>query len=204
MAEQISTSAECAQGSASMGSNDSHQHDVRLRRQCWLLAAALLSFLFAQAAEQPQLTLKDMQGVNHSIADYRGKIVVLNFWATWCVPCKDEMPIFGEVDKRYRAQGVVVLAASLDDEKTRKYINQFARSYKMNFPILVDATSDDMKRIGLGEMVPSTLFLDRDGTVAGKILGQAPKKDVFRRVEWLLSDRQGEPPEPVTYTTKKR
>jgi thiol-disulfide isomerase/thioredoxin len=186
-----------------MGSNDS-QHNARLRRQCWLFAAALLLVLPAQAAEQPELSLKDTHGTTHSIAEYRGKIVVLNFWATWCVPCKDEMPIFSEVDKRYREKGVVVLAASLDDEKTKKYINPFARSYKMTFPILVDATSAEMKLLGLGEMVPSTLFLDRDGTVAGKILGQAPKKDVFRRVEWLLSDRQGESPEPVTDTTKKR
>src|SRR5215475_5145355 len=141
MAEQISTSAECAQGSASMGSNDS-QNDIRLRRQCWLLAAALLSFLPAQAAEQPELSLKDTHGTTHSIAEYRGKIVILNFWATWCIPCKDEIPIFREVDKRYREKGVVVLAASLDDEKTKKYINQFTRSYKMNFPILVEATSD--------------------------------------------------------------
>jgi thiol-disulfide isomerase/thioredoxin len=173
-------------------------------QRCGAVLALLLCSLLAQAAERPELTLKDTQGVAHSIADYRGKVVVLNFWATWCIPCKEEMPIFAEVDKRYHDRDVIVLAASLDDQRTRKYIAQFARSYKMSFPILVDATSDDMKRIGLGEMVPSTLFLDRDGTVAGKILGQAPKKDVFRRVEWLLSDRHGEPPEAVTDTTKKR
>src|SRR5215468_6676101 len=100
-AEQISTSAECAPGSASMKSNDS-QHDVRLGRQCWFFAAALLLIISAQAAEQPKLRLKDTQGTMHSIADYRGKIVVLNFWATWCIPCKEEMPIFSDVDKRYR------------------------------------------------------------------------------------------------------
>ena len=61
-----------------------------------------------------------------------------------------------------------------------------------------------MKRIGLGEMVPSTLFIDRDGMVAGKILGLAGKKDVVRLVEWLLGSRQGEPPEAVTDNTKKR
>jgi len=186
-----------------MKSNDS-QHDVRLGRQCWFFAAALLLIISAQAAEQPKLRLKDTQGTMHSIADYRGKIVVLNFWATWCIPCKEEMPIFSDVDKRYRDKDVVVLAASLDEEKTKKYINQFARSYKMTFPILIDATPADMKLVGLGEMVPSTLFLDRDGTVAGKILGQAPRKEVFRRVEWLLGDRQGEPPEPVIDTSKKK
>ena len=164
----------------------------------------LLPSCLGQTADHPELTLKDIHGVAHSIEDYRGKIVVLNFWATWCIPCKEEMPIFGEVDKRYWDRGVVVLAASLDEQKTKKYINQFARSYKMNFPILLDATPDDMKRVGLGEMVPSTLFVDRNGAVAGKILGQASKKDVLPRVEWLLGDRQGEPPQAVTDNTKKR
>ena len=78
------------------------------------------------------------------------------------------------------------------------------RAFAVDFWPLVDATPDDMKRIGLGEMVPSTLFIDRDGTIVGKILGQAGKKDVVRRVEWLLGSRQGEPPEAVTDNTKKR
>ena len=175
-----------------------------LLKPWWILILLLSSAALMPAADRPALTLKDMQGVTHSIEDYRGKLVVVNFWATWCIPCKEEMPIFTEVDKRYRERGVVVLAASLDEQRTKKYINQFARSYKMTFPILVDATTEDMKHVGLGEMVPSTLFLDRDGSVAGKILGQATKKDVLPRVEWLLGERQGEPPQAVTDNTKKR
>lgn len=187
-----------------MGTSSFHHHYPYLRRGCGLIFAILLSNLTIYAADRPELSLKDMQGVTHSIEEYRGKIVLVNFWATWCIPCKEEMPIFTEVDKRYRERGLVVLAASLDEQKTKKYINQFARSYKMTFPILVDATPEDMKRVGLGEMVPSTLFLDRDGTVAGKILGQAGKKDILPRVEWLLGDRQGSAPDPVTDNTKKR
>lgn len=175
-----------------------------LMRRGILIIVVLSSPALMRAADRPALTLKDVLGVTHSIEDYRGKIVVVNFWATWCIPCKEEMPIFTEVDKRYRERGVVVLAASLDEPRTKKYINQFARSYKMTFPILVDATADDMKHVGLGEMVPSTLFVDRDGSVAGKILGQATKKDVFPRLEWLLGDRQAEPPQALTDNTKKR
>ena len=196
-------SAECVQEYLSMARNSFRQDDHYLRYES-VISAVLLSGLLVQAANRPELSLKDMQGVTRSIEDYRGKIVIVNFWATWCIPCKEEMPIFSEVDKRYRDRGVVVLAASLDEQKTKKYINQFARSYKMNFPILIDATPDDMKRVGLEEMVPSTLFLDRDGTVAGKILGQAAKKDVLPRVEWLLGDRQGEPPQALTDNTKTR
>lgn len=145
----------------------------------------------------PQLELKDAQGNVHHLADYQGKIVVLNFWATWCVPCKAEMPIFVDVSKKYRDRGVVVLAASLDDETTRKYVTQFARAFKMDFPILLDASTDTMREVGLGDAIPSTLFLDADGNVAGKIQGQARRKDVLHRIEWLLGNHEGKAPESV-------
>ena len=151
----------------------------------------------------PQLELKDIQGNIHSLAGYRGKIVVLNFWATWCIPCKTEMPIFVEVHRKYHDRGVAVIAASVDDEATQKYIAQFARSYKMEFPVLVNASTDTMREIGLGEAIPSTLFLDAEGNVVGKILGQAKKKDVLHRVEWLLGNHEGNAPESVTDTLRR-
>src|SRR5258708_6614852 len=137
----------------------------------------------------PNLTLKDAAGNAHSLSDYRGKIVVLNFWATWCVPCKDEMPIFAEAYKRYNQRGIVILAASLDDDKTRKYVPKFVRSYKMDFPVLMDATSATMQQIGLGDSLPSTVFFDDKGNEVGKIIGQARKKDVLDRIEQMLARR---------------
>ena len=96
------------------------------------------------------------------------------------------MPIFSEAYKRYQQRGLVVLAASLDDAATKKFVAKFAHAYKMDFPVLLDATSDMMKQMGLGDSVPSTLFLDENGNVSGKISGQARKKDVFTRIEQLL------------------
>jgi thiol-disulfide isomerase/thioredoxin len=144
-----------------------------------------LGSVFAQA--QAELTLKDIDGKSHNLSEYRGKIVVLNFWATWCIPCKDEMPIFSEADRQYRPRGVVVLAASLDDAKTRKYVEKFAHAYKMNFTILMDATSANMRQLGLGESIPSTIFFDENGNPVAKIKGQAHKKDVFSNIEQLLN-----------------
>jgi len=149
-----------------------------------MLFLLCLGSAFGQS--QPALSLKDAAGQTHNLSDYRGKIVVLNFWATWCVPCKEEMPIFSEAYKRYQQRGLVVLAASLDDAATKKFVAKFAHTYKMDFPVLLDATSDMMKQMGLGESVPSTLFLDENGNVAGKISGQARKKDVFAHIEQLL------------------
>ena len=151
-----------------------------------LLTLVLLLTSAAPGPSVPQLSLKDVHGNTHTLVDYRGKIVVLNFWATWCVPCKQEMPIFVDINKKYRDRGVAVIAASLDDDSTRKYIASFASTFKMDFPILVDANSDIMHELGLGESIPSTIFLDAEGNVVGKILGQARRKDVFRRVEWLF------------------
>jgi thiol-disulfide isomerase/thioredoxin len=151
-----------------------------------VLTIVLLFAATAFRPVQPQLSLKDMQGQLHNLSEYKGKVVILNFWATWCVPCKQEMPIFVDVSRKYRDRGVVVVAASLDDDTTRKYIPQFARSFKMDFPILVDARFENMQELGLGESIPSTVFLDPEGNVAGKILGQAKRKDVLHQLDALL------------------
>ena len=166
------------------------------------LAAVLLLATLAFPSP-PQLELKDAQGTIHHLADYHGKIVVLNFWATWCVPCKAEMPIFVDVNRKYRDRGVVVLAASLDDDTTRKYVSQFAHVYKMDFPVLLDASAVTMRAVGLGDAIPSTLFLDADGNVVGKIQGQAKRKDVLHRIEWLLGNHEGKAPESETDTLPK-
>jgi peroxiredoxin len=164
--------------------------------------SSILVFLLCLAAAagpiQPRLSLKDVDGKTHTLADYHGKIVVLNFWATWCVPCKEEMPFFAEAQKKYGERNVVILAASLDDDKTKKYVHRFAQSYKMDFPILLDATTDLMKEFGLGDRVPSTIFLDAQGNLAGKIEGQARKKDLFNHIEKLINSQAGTQP-----TTKK-
>jgi peroxiredoxin len=149
------------------------------------------------SSSMPNVELRDTQGNIHNLTQYRGKIVVLNFWATWCVACKTEMPIFVDLHKKYRDRGVVVLAASIDDESTRRYVSQYAHVYKMEFPILMDASTAIMHQLGLGDGLPSTVFFDSDGNIVGKILGQVQKKDVLRRIEWLLGNRQGQPPQAM-------
>jgi len=157
------------------------------------LAIALLLAAMGPSPVRPEISLNDAQGKHHSLADYRGKIVVLNFWATWCVGCKQEMPIFVDVYKKYRDRGVIVLAASVDDESTKKYIPQFMRSYKMDFPVLLDASAGIMHDVDLGDALPSTVFLDAEGNVVGTISGTAKRKDVLERVEKLLAN-----PGPLT------
>jgi peroxiredoxin len=150
----------------------------------------LLGLATAAGQSQPKLSLKDVDGKTQTLSDYRGKIVVLNFWATWCVPCKEEMPFFVEAQKKYGQRNVVILAASLDDDRTKKYVRKFVQAYKMDFTVLLDATAESMKQFGLGETLPSTIFLDAQGSIAGKIEGQAHKKDLLNRIEKLLSHEE--------------
>ncbi|MBZ5508557.1 MAG: TlpA family protein disulfide reductase [Acidobacteriia bacterium] len=163
----------------------------------------LLCFATAACQSQPQLSLKDMDGKAHSLSDYRGKIVVLNFWATWCVPCRDEMPIFVEAQKKFGQRNLVILAASLDDARTQKYVRKFVKTYKMDFPVLLDASAELMARFGLGETVPSTIFLDTQGNIVDKIQGQARRKDLLSRIGRLLSD-QDAPPKAVGQPTPQK
>jgi peroxiredoxin len=157
-----------------------------------LMIFVLLCFATAACQSGPQLSLKDLDGKIHSLADYRGKIVLLNFWATWCVPCRDEMPIFVEVQKKFGQRNVVILAASLDDARTQKYVRKFAKTYKMDFPVLLDASAELMAQFGLGETVPSTILLDTQGNIVDKIQGEARRKDLLSRLGRLVGD-QGAP-----------
>jgi thiol-disulfide isomerase/thioredoxin len=116
--------------------------------------------------------------------------VVLNFWATWCAPCREEMPLLASVQQHYAASGVQVIGASVDDPSTRNSVLEFARRFKLNFPVWLGATLADMQRIGLGGALPATAILDRDGRVAARLIGMAHRASLTTRIDWLLSDRR--------------
>ncbi|HEV8487427.1 MAG TPA: TlpA disulfide reductase family protein [Blastocatellia bacterium] len=150
--------------------------------------------------DEATLKLKDTGGRPRSLIDHRGKIVVLNFWATWCKPCRDEIPILVSLDSRYRERGVDFICASADDSSTQKNVAGFARRLKIGFPVWVGATMDDIKRLGLGNSIPATVIIDRNGAVVGRILGPVGNADLQNRIEWLLGDRQTPAPAAVVNT----
>lgn len=168
-----------------------------LLRNSFTFAFLLVVLFLTEALAQepaPAFELTDHTGRSQRLEDYRGRIVVLNFWATWCVPCATEMPIFVDVARSYGERGVAVLAASFDDEETEANIPEFMRKTGMNFPVLMGTTLDHLVLFGMAQSLPGTVFVDREGRIVFRIFGEAKRQDVVDRVEWLLGSRRGNQP----------
>jgi len=160
---------------------------------------AVLAVALAPAADPPraELSLHDSSGKKVHLRDLRGKPVILNFWATWCVPCNAEMPMLVSLEREYAPRGVLFLAASLDTAKTSGAIPAFVARYQVGFPVWRGATVDDLDRLDLGNAVPSTAFLDSGGRIVARILGQARPEEVRERLDWLTGGPAGEAPQAV-------
>jgi len=124
------------------------------------------------------------------LSQYRGKIVVLNFWATWCEPCKAELPMLVEEQEHYRDRGVIVIGASLDDATTVKKVRPFAKKEKLNFRVWIGATVDHLEKLGLGQAVPATAFFDREGNLVGRVMGELRQPELEHRIVLRTTKRE--------------
>ena len=134
----------------------------------------------------PALSLRDLTGQTQSLASYTGKIVVLNFWATWCLPCRKEMPAFVKIQNEYAAWGVQVIGASADTADSEAQVVKFVREKKLSFPIWLGATSEQMLALGLGSELPGTVIIDRDGTIVARFKGMVKESELRKEVDALL------------------
>jgi len=126
--------------------------------------------------------------------------VIVNFWATWCIPCREEMPIFVRLQERRGADGVQVIGASADEVGSETAVEAFAQERRIPFPIWIGATTVDMERLGLGTALPATAIVDRDGGVVARAAGIIDEGGLNRWVDWLLGDRSTAPPPPPVKT----
>ena len=162
-----------------------------------LLSGAVALMSAPKKPAPAELNLVDLDGKKVHLKDYRGKLVVLNFWATWCVPCRDEMPMFVDVEKAWAPKGVVFIGASLDDKKTDKAIPEFMAKYRIDFPVWKGATGDDMDKLKMGDAVPDTAFLDEEGIILSRVQGEIKKSELIERLEWMTGDRKGPAPQAL-------
>jgi thiol-disulfide isomerase/thioredoxin len=129
-------------------------------------------------------TLKDLEGKEVSLASYKGKVVLLNFWATWCGPCKAEIPGFVELQEKYRDQ-LTIVGYSVDD--TAELAKKYAAEYKMNYPILLGEGREDVQdAYGPIWGIPASFIISKDGKVCRKHLGIAPKAVFEKEVVALM------------------
>lgn len=164
------------------------------------LAALAGSFALMGApkkAAPADLTLTAPGGEKLHLRDYRGKPVVLNFWATWCGPCREEMPMLVEAEKIWGPKGVAFVGASLDDNQTKKNVPDFVKSFQVGFPVGTGATADDLARLKLGNAVPATAFVDADGVVLARVRGELRRAELDERLAWVTGDRTKPAPEPL-------
>ena len=133
------------------------------------------------------LTLKDLSGVTQSLQSLKGRIVVLNFWATYCIPCRKEMPDLAVIQNEFAALGVQVIGVSTDDLGDRSKVLQFVKETKVNFPIWVGGSVEQMMQFGLGAALPGTVVIDREGKIAKIISGVIDQAVLRKEIEALLS-----------------
>ena len=136
-------------------------------------------------------TLKDMDGRDVTLASFRGRPIIMNFWATWCGPCKAEIPALNEVADTYRAQKLTVLGISVDDKP--ELLREFAAAYKMNYPVLVGLGHERFQEIyDALYHVPVTWLIRADGTVFLKHNGPVTREWLDTKVRALM----GAAPQP--------
>ena len=145
-----------------------------------------------QRKPAPDFTLRDADGSSVKLSDYRGKVVLLNFWATWCGPCTLEIPWFIDFEQQFKTTGFEVLGVSMDEEgwtAVKPYIAQ----HKMTYRVLLGDDSVGQLYGGV-ESLPTSFIIDRDGKIASVHVGLAERNEYMREIQDLLGEKQSSIP----------
>ena len=142
-----------------------------------LVAGLFLSPVYAKklSGPAPDFTLKSKQGENIKLSDLRGQVVMINFWASWCGPCRQEMPFLEQIYKRYKPMGFTLLGVNVEEDSLAA--NDMLDEVKVTFPILYDTKSAVSEKYNVDAM-PSTVLVDRDGNLRHLHRGYVPGTEV--------------------------
>ena len=172
----------------------------RFPRTC--LAALLVCLAFVAeplwAKRIPDPTFKTLDGQSHKLSALRGQIVVVNFWATWCGPCQEELPRLSQIAASYAGKPVSFVFISIDEPKDRGKIPGALTKLHVDFTSWVGGDTDMLGSFGLGDIVPGTIVLDETGQPVARVMGEAKETDVRTAVDWLLNGRKGDAPTALT------
>jgi peroxiredoxin len=135
----------------------------------------------------PDFALASLDGKTLKLSDYRGKAVLLNFWATWCEPCKIEMPWFVDLQNKYGPQGLQVLGVAMDDASP-KDIAEFAQKMSVNYPILIgkEKVGDDYGGV---QYLPSTFYVGRNGKIVNRVFGLVSRSEIEGDIQKALAQK---------------
>ncbi len=160
-----------------------------------LRITALTSFLFlavsahagAISGKAPDFTLKSSSGKNLRLSDFRGQVVMINFWASWCGPCRQEMPILDQLYKRYGKLGFTLLGVNVEQDSSKA--NAYLKDVPVSFPILYDTSNGTSKLYDVNAM-PTTILVDRNGNKRFIHHGYKPgyEKDYKKQIKQLIRE----------------
>jgi len=145
-----------------------------------------------QGKAAPDFALQSIDGKTIHLSDYRGKAVLLNFWATWCQPCKIEMPWFEELQRQYGPSGLQVVGVSVDDDATPEDLAKFAKDLGVNYPILIGKENVEDAYGGL-QFLPATLYIDRDGKIVDKVFGLKGRGEIEDGIKKIMGQNHAAP-----------
>jgi thiol-disulfide isomerase/thioredoxin len=138
----------------------------------------------AKSSLAPDFSLQSLDGKTLHLSDFRGKAVLLNFWATWCGPCKIEMPWFVELQNQYAAQGFQIVGVAMDDA-SKEDIGKFAKDMGVNYPILIGKESVGDQYGGVPAL-PESFLIGRDGKIVDTIIGLRGKAEIEDAIKKAL------------------
>jgi thiol-disulfide isomerase/thioredoxin len=155
------------------------------------LASAAPVSILRQELKAPQFALKDLNGRIVRLSDYKGKVVLINFWATWCPPCRAEMPDLVRLQREHGKEGLQIIGITYPPEQ-RARVRRFARGLKVNYPIIL-GTREIKARFSSDETLPLTIVINRDGKVIEIISGILLREEFDEKIKPLLmKDIEGE------------
>lgn len=150
------------------------------------------------AKSAPDPAYKTLDGRTQKLSALRGQVVVVNFWATWCAPCQEEMPRLAKLAADYAGKPVAFVFISIDERKDVPKIPAALEKLHFTRESWVGGNTDIMAEFGLGDIVPGTAVLDERGQIVARVMGEAREEDVRTPVDWLLTGKVGTAPPAVT------